>query len=86
MSNQASVKVVTSYQVSKDDKVVAITTPVPGKDGQVSRKTPIFHLPVYKIDLEFDHSETLTINCDLADMIDLISKLKTFENIWRRSG
>lgn len=84
----------------KDEKVVAITTPVPGPDGQISKKTPIYHLPVYKFEMELANEETeskeneqnldskqvVSFHCDLADITDLLDKLRAFENSWRRSG
>lgn len=73
-------------QVTKLTKLIAVATPIPGKDGLVSKKTPVFHLPVYKIDLQLDDDETVTFHCDLADMTHLIDQLKSYKNHRRRFG
>lgn len=67
------------FEVLKVDKVIAITTPTPGPNGLISKKTPIFQLPIYKISLLIeDQDEPITFHCDLADITDLTSKLKAF--------
>lgn len=65
-------------KVSKKNNLVAITTPIPAKDGSVSKKTPVYHLPVYKVKLKLSDEQMLEFYCDLADMTDLIDKLKRF--------
>lgn len=80
-------------QVTKLSQLVAISTPIPAQDGRTSKKTPVFQLPVYEIDLKLAEDEnedikqkTRRFHCDLADLSDLIEKLKSLENQWRRSG
>lgn len=75
----------TDFQVSKKTNVVAITTPIPGEDGKISKKTPVYHLPVYEVELQSDSGEPIKFHCDLADITDLISKLKSYENQRRKS-
>lgn len=76
----------TDFKVFKDDKVIAISTPIPGSNGEISKKTPVFHLPVYKINLQLDDGgQNVTFHCDLADLTDLISKLKSLENQWKNN-
>lgn len=91
MSTKQEGKILNDFVVSKLDQVVAVTTPIPASDGRVSRKTPIFHMPIYKINLSFDdktqtddETKAIDFNCDLADLTDLIDKLKTLRNQWRR--
>lgn len=75
-------------QVIKDESIIAITTPIAAKDGTISKKTPVFHLPVYKIHLDLKNqqdNETTVFHCDLADLRDLIEKLKVVENLWKKS-
>lgn len=80
----------TSFKLSssnaiKEEDVIAITTPVSAPDGTISEKTPIFHLPVYKVSLQLEgQDEPITFHCDLADITDLIGKLKVCENLWKR--
>lgn len=74
------------HTINKENNVIAITTPIPGSDGLVSKKTPVFQLPVYKVDLNFEQEESVTFHCDLADITDLITKLKSCENQWRRAN
>lgn len=71
------------FTVTRLDDIVAITTPIPDARGNVSSKTPVFHLPIYKVDLELDRGNT-SFHCDLADLTDLISKLKELRNQWQR--
>ena len=101
-------------QVSRLEQVVAITTPVPDSLGRTSKRTPVFHLPVYEVKLLVEHlgqgtnrTEKLAedkqqqqqqkaheepefdetrFSCDLADLSDLIDKLKSYQNQWRRFG
>ena len=83
----AGSRVLEQLKVTKMEQLVAITTPNPGPDGQVSRKTPVFHLPVYKIRLIFENDPNeLELHCDLADLTDLIDKLKRVQNQWLLSG
>lgn len=72
--------------VSKEHQVLAIITPTPAANGQVSKKTPIFHLPVYKVDLKLNSNESINFHCDLADLADLIDKLKRYQNQWQKFG
>lgn len=75
------------FMVNKEKKIVAISTPIPGHNNQVSKKTPVFHLPVYKINLQMkDQDEPIEFHCDLADMIDIIDKLKGYENQLKQFG
>jgi hypothetical protein len=86
MSNeQQQVLNLAEFLVSKERNVVAITTPIPGKDGKLSKKTPVYHLPVYKVNFRFDDGNPVDFHCDLADITDLINKLKSYENNWRKS-
>lgn len=84
-----NVKNLTDFQVSKVEDVIAVTTPIPAQDGRLSKKTSVFHLPVYKIKLEFNSSnnqqgnELIEFYCDLADLTDFISQLKAHQNCWR---
>lgn len=39
------------FHMSRLTDVLAITTPIPDQYGNVSTKTPIFHLPMYRLDL-----------------------------------
>lgn len=89
MPDHRSGGVLAGCQVIKENKI-AITTPIPDKNGKISKKTPVFHLPIYKVDLKLhntdkgiEEEEVVSFRCDLADMTDLIGKLKCFENIWR---
>lgn len=75
------------FEVSKVEQVIAITTPIPGPDGTTSKKTPVFHLPIYKISLYLkDQEKPVTFHCDLADITDLTSKLKSCINFRIRYG
>lgn len=69
-----------NFHVTKLSKLIAVATPIPGKDGSVSKKTPVFHLPVYKIDLQLNTGEVVTFHCDLADMTHFIDQLKSYKN------
>lgn len=94
-------------QVSKSSELVAISTPVAAADGRVSRKTPVFQLPVYTVRLATttcslvggggvvagaaskqtdgaldQHEQQQQFLCDLADLTDLIDKLKSLEHRW----
>lgn len=73
-------------QITKVDHIIAVITPIPNKKGQISKKTPVFHLPVYEVTLnvETDETQPLTFYCDLAELIDLIDKSASLENAWRR--
>lgn len=91
MSREEATTTLSQVHVSRLDQVVAITTPIPDQRGHTSKKTPIFHLPVYQIKLEMrgDVSSTdgeLQFHCDLADLTDLIDKLKSYQNQWRLLG
>lgn len=75
---------VTLFEVEKVEDVIAITTPVPAQDGSISKKTSVFHLPVYKISLQLENQENpIDFYCDLADLTDLISQLETCQNCWK---
>jgi len=76
-----------SFHVARLYQVVAISTPLADQLGRVSKKTPIFHLPVYEVKLQMVDPEDpageirdLCFHCDLADLTDLIDKLKSFQN------
>lgn len=72
-------------QVTKVDHIIAVITPIPGKKGQISKKTPVFHLPVYEVTLEAgDGTTPVTFYCDLAELTDFIDKSVSLENAWRR--
>lgn len=73
------------FKISRLDDIVAITTPIPDARGNTSSKTPLFHLPVYKVDLTSNGHE-ISFHCDLADLTDLVAKLKELNIQWRRSG
>lgn len=73
-----------SFRAEKQSNLVAVSTPVPGANGRVSPKTPIFHLPVYKISLELDNNQSKMFFCDLADMCDLVDKIRRIKS--RSSG
>lgn len=74
-------------EVTKEQQVIAVTTPIPTANGIVSKKTPIFHLPVYRITMQSDNSgKGHSFHCDLADLTDLKDKLKSYQNQWRRYG
>lgn len=75
-----------SYKVSRQEDVFAVSTPIAGPDGQVSKKTPVFHLPVYNVELNLEKGERVDFTCDLADMTDLLGKLKALENHWIKFG
>lgn len=85
LNNRPPVRLIDCH-VTKELNTVAISTPIPAENGQISHKTPIFHLPLYKVQLKLDQTPTIGFNCDLADMIALIDKLKNYENLWRQNG
>lgn len=73
--------------VTKETQVVAISTPLKAQNtDEASCKTPIFYLPIYKVQLKLDQNKSVEFHCDLADMICLLDKLKHYENLWRRFG
>lgn len=74
-----------SFHVGKMNGVIAITTPIPDGRGNISTRTPIYHLPVYNVDLTIGDKATLNLKCDLADMTDLVAKLRELKNQWGRS-
>jgi hypothetical protein len=78
--------VLADFRAHKVDQVVAITTPIPDARGNISTKTPIYHLPVYSVHLKTANNETLNFKCDLADMADLLAKLKELKNQWTNIG
>ena len=77
-----------AFGIARQEDLLAITTPVPDHLGNVSIRTPVFHLPVYMVSL-FGSTESdtqqLEFHCDLADLTDLISKLKQLNEQWTRS-
>lgn len=72
--------VLDKIHATRQEDVIAITEPIPDELGNVSSKTPIFHLPVYKLSLaeaaQQPDGRQVEFHCDLADLTDLISKLK----------
>lgn len=68
-----------SFEIEKQTQVIAVSTPVPGPNGLVSPKTPIFHLPVYKISMKFSDDKDRTFFCDLADLCDFMDKMRRFK-------
>lgn len=79
-------KTLSSFHAAKINGVIAITTPIPDSRGNISTRTPIYHLPVYNVDLTIDNNDKLTMACDLADMTDLIAKLREVKNQLSRSS
>lgn len=82
-------RILRQVEATRLSHLVAVTTPIPTSDNRISKKTPIFHLPVYKIELKIESpasSDELSFYCDLPDLSDLIDKLKSMENQWRRFG
>lgn len=67
-----------NYAVEKQEQLVAVSVPVPAPDGTVSPKTPIFHLPVYKITLSFDDDSEEASYCDLAELSDFMERMRRF--------
>lgn len=68
--------------MERQEGIFAVSTPIAGPDGQKSKKTPVFYLPVYNVKLTLEENSKVEFNCDLADMTDLLSKLKALENQW----
>lgn len=67
---------IVSFDVEKQGQLVAVSLPVPAPDGTISPKTPIFHLPVYKITLKFADGSEETSYCDLADLSDFMDSMR----------
>lgn len=67
---------IVNFTVEKQEQLVAVSLPVPAPDGTISPKTPIFHLPVYKITLKFDDGNEEASYCDLADLSDFMDRMR----------
>ena len=88
------------YQVSRLVDVLAVTTPIPDEYGNVSTKTPVFHLPMYKVDLllrrqtktigpqkERDHQhggDSDDDNCDADDSLSFHCDLADLTHLLNR--
>lgn len=86
MSNESKKTTLKECQVHRQEGVFAVSTPIAGPDGQISKKTPVFHLPMYSVKLKFEDDRQVEFVCDLADMTDLIGKLKTLQDQWIKFG
>lgn len=76
-----------NLSVTREEELVVICTPMPGPNGEISKKTPVYHLPVYNVELKLDDGpseEVVSFQCDLADLTDLIDRLKACENLYKR--